>query len=1036
MQGLMVLLLSDDERLSAHVRSIASWLGHSVQILPLHAAVVDPTVIAGADAILLDYRQSDAAPDEHRALTDKTHQPVIAIVPPNRAELAFAALSAGASAIVETPVTRSSLRLALIAARFRSAAVERASDREMHRLRWLQEGPRSMAQCQTIGEIVSLAADHVQHGLGFDRIGISVLDEPAGVVRDWISTDTSGNRYLDKHSELAITPESSIWKWPAVRAFVHEGKDFYYTSAVLEDTPDELRHKLDGLTGDNLVVALRLGARLLGWISVDNLLGGKPISPMDAPPLVAFAREVAAALDKVQLYRAAERRAQEFAALAEVSVAVAAQHEPKSVCQTALDQLVARFGYDLVSIYMREGDHLACQAVHGFTTAYETIRDTGVIARMMREGASQLVLNTSQDPDYLGADNAAVAELCVPILIDEQVVGAINVETKKHGVLDNQAQELLEQLARHVAVALRNARMHAEATRHLGQMDWLHGATRDLARCEMAHDVLNCAVDSIRNGLGRAVSISLVEEHPPALCEWRPLPPDVAAAYGTNRGDSISLQADAPAWRYQPLKQLLLGGAEFTLLDAATVDCPEMLRTCRSNSGQHLLVALRTGNQGDTTPTSVRGIIRLDLAGDQSFDPDLIPVLIAFANHVATALERARLLELERRRARFAEALERATAAISFSLDTADIFGQVLTVLREVVQFDSATVIHFNNGLCSDDPNSAPFNRFGGNDSVYKLDEDPIFSSWIQAGRREPELIPDTRRDPRWNRYHETAPSFAEAVQCYLGTPLVIEGDIVGALCLSNMVAHSFDAFAVAAAAEFAERLSQALRNARLYQLQRSANAKLESAMRLQDEFVATVSHELRTPLTSILGFSETLLSHWERMGDGQRRANVEKVHRSGTRLDRLVRDLLYVSRVESGSFNTRPSQQRILSLARRAIEELAIKFPGQIVDIDTTVQGASVWADGERLSQVLGNLLDNAAKYSPEGSSIAISWENDGRWGTLSVHDSGPGIAADNIRKLFRRFGKLDSTTRSGHVGTGLGLYICRQLVERMGGR
>ncbi|MGH2411210.1 MAG: sensor histidine kinase, partial [Chloroflexota bacterium] len=244
-----------------------------------------------------------------------------------------------------------------------------------------------------------------------------------------------------------------------------------------------------------------------------------------------------------------------------------------------------------------------------------------------------------------------------------------------------------------------------------------------------------------------------------------------------------------------------------------------------------------------------------------------------------------------------------------------------------------------------------------------------------------------------------------------------------------------FDPITVAASLEFAERLTRALRNARIYELERAANLRLQSVMRLQDEFVATVSHELRTPLTSILGFSESLLDHWDRFDDDHRRLNVEKIQRSGQRLYRLVRDLLQMSRLEAGSLRVNPHSLHVLPIIRQAVEELALKFSDQAVQVETEVHSATIWADADRLRQIITNLLDNAAKYSPHGSPIAISWTASPPWGTLRVHDQGSGIRPEDTSRLFRRFSKLDTAAREGHVGTGLGLYICKQLMESMGG-
>ncbi|HXT36236.1 MAG TPA: GAF domain-containing sensor histidine kinase, partial [Chloroflexota bacterium] len=373
---------------------------------------------------------------------------------------------------------------------------------------------------------------------------------------------------------------------------------------------------------------------------------------------------------------------------------------------------------------------------------------------------------------------------------------------------------------------------------------------------------------------------------------------------------------------------------------------------------------------------------------------------------------------------------------LSFSLDATDIYQRMLDLLGTVVPFDTSNLYRFEQGMAinfgghrvRDDP-------FSGIDIRFPAAIDPIFAPWLRGEHIGPELISNTQDDPRWSCLGSGDLTYMAAIHTYMAIPLLVEDEIVGALTLGCFATNAFDAITVGAILEFAERLTRALRNARIYELERAANLRLQAVMRLQDEFVATVSHELRTPLTSILGFSENLLDHWDRFDDERRRGNVEKIQRSGQRLHRLVRDLLQISRIEAGSLRVNPHSLHVLPIIRHAVEELALKFSGQAVHVDAAVHNATLWADADRLRQIITNLLDNAAKYSPPGSPIAVSWTASPPWGTLRVHDQGSGIRPEDMPRLFRRFSKLDTAAREGHVGTGLGLYICKQLIESMGG-
>ena len=209
-----------------------------------------------------------------------------------------------------------------------------------------------------------------------------------------------------------------------------------------------------------------------------------------------------------------------------------------------------------------------------------------------------------------------------------------------------------------------------------------------------------------------------------------------------------------------------------------------------------------------------------------------------------------------------------------------------------------------------------------------------------------------------------------------------------------------------------------------------------EELAQLRSDFVGSVSHELRTPLTAIIGFAELMQFQWPTMSDAQRAAYLGKVVRSADRLRRLVDDLLLLSRLNAYRVEVRPEPIMPADLARHAAEEVQATYPGQRIDL-AGPDGTPVLADPDRALQVLVILLDNAAKYSDDGSPIALSWAVERRMLRIMVRDFGPGVSSHGRELLFTRFGRLpDSRLRAGRVGTGLGLYLGRQLAQAMNGR
>jgi signal transduction histidine kinase len=257
---------------------------------------------------------------------------------------------------------------------------------------------------------------------------------------------------------------------------------------------------------------------------------------------------------------------------------------------------------------------------------------------------------------------------------------------------------------------------------------------------------------------------------------------------------------------------------------------------------------------------------------------------------------------------------------------------------------------------------------------------------------------------------------------------------LVGELCIGSYTPGAYtdeDAWLLQA---IADQTAVALENARLYEREVARAAALQEVGRLRHDFIATVSHELRTPLTSIIGFTETLLSYWDKMPEGRKLDMLSKSKAAIYRLNRLVQDLLITSGIDAEALTLESREVALDGLVEQAADEVQGKYGAQPIVTDVA-PGLRVFADPYRVEQVLINLIDNAAKYSPEGAPVEVVATGDDDTVVVRVHNHGPGIAPDKQHLLFTRFGKLDTAIRAGHVGTGLGLYIARQLAEAMGG-
>lgn len=219
------------------------------------------------------------------------------------------------------------------------------------------------------------------------------------------------------------------------------------------------------------------------------------------------------------------------------------------------------------------------------------------------------------------------------------------------------------------------------------------------------------------------------------------------------------------------------------------------------------------------------------------------------------------------------------------------------------------------------------------------------------------------------------------------------------------------------------------------------AHTELRDAVRLREEFLSVASHELRTPLTPLKGFAALTLQRLEKSGDFPQREWLLKALRSMSRqterLARLVDDLLDTSRIQSGRFELERQQVDLVPVVREVLErfelrgESTLRFDFQAPE--GSVEG--VW-DAPRLDQVLTNLLSNAVRYSPQGGTVRIALAVEPGSVELHVADEGIGIPPESVQSLFRPFARASNATSRHFGGLGLGLFICREIVERHGGR
>ncbi len=210
----------------------------------------------------------------------------------------------------------------------------------------------------------------------------------------------------------------------------------------------------------------------------------------------------------------------------------------------------------------------------------------------------------------------------------------------------------------------------------------------------------------------------------------------------------------------------------------------------------------------------------------------------------------------------------------------------------------------------------------------------------------------------------------------------------------------------------------------------------LRMADRVRRDFVANVSHELRTPLTAVRGYVEALMD--EPVEPEKRRQFLEVIDRHTGRMERLVRDLLRLARLDAQQEIANVEAIDVAELFQSAASDLSERIERQQVHIDIKVKpaAATIKADPTKMQDALRNLIENAVNYSAEGAHIELEAHADGDRVLLTVSDYGPGIPEEELGRVFERFYRVDKSRTRDPGGTGLGLSIVRHLVELHGGK
>ena len=757
-----------------------------------------------------------------------------------------------------------------------------------------------------------------------------------------------------------------------------------------------IREMVEIMGADSVVLVPMVSEGVvLGLLVALNKPGG--FTEADVQLMTIFAGPAATFIRSRQIFDRQRRHAHRMERLSTLMGEMATSLGRTSLLNLAVSRIQADLGYDAVSFHVLDDAGGARLEVEAGSRQPAGAPDPEML-RWAQRGTTPLP--------------SGPAELAVPVRAGDHALGVLHVR-RGAGTVSEEESNLLSTLAGHLALALQKAESVAKTERLAAQMATLY----DLGLQTTALQDLRPLFAKATEEVGRLTKA----DHTSVL---RLDPAD----------DVLRFFA---AWTRDPTLESY-GQVEFRLGEGIagqvardrvpalvndTDDRPHFVAL--GNPIARLICVPLVHYERDDTPNLFGVLNASRRPGAPPFTSEDLEYLTRFASQLSIAVANSMAFAAERERSEQLALVNTLIREIAGNLSREAIMKTSVRRIHEAFRYpvvcigvpDPASGSHLIVAAASREPRAQ------------EGEAEPLRGGI--SGRaileKRTVLVPDVAEDPDY------LPLFP-STRSMVSIPIFSGEDVVAVLTVGSDVRRGFDRGQVITLETLADGIGIILRNAELYQTLERTNAKLVELDRMKSELVNIVAHDFRSPLAGVLGHAELL--EWK--PDASREERVDQARaiiRAATHMANLVDKTLKTTRLETGHFPFEFGLVELGAVARAVVSRLPedARHP---VSVDTPDDPVPCWADQDRMSEVVENLVSNAVKYSPAGGPVRVELKRDGEFATLTVVDVGMGIDAKDMDRLFRPFSRVRSRRTAEIEGSGLGLYICDRIVKAHGGR